>query len=121
MLQVRNPGIIQEKERLKANALMMRGFSFAAMLYAILSLLQFLIHTDVIQYLIFCTLSLIIAVLTHKRSRRFDEWSYRVTYSQALAYGSNLKEFLENSIPEWKPEENFRSKKKKKERRLAIV
>ncbi len=117
VLQVRSPNILQSNERFKANALMMRNFSFAAFLYALVQFALFLEQNSSTQYLVFSLLSLLVMYLTYRRSRRFDEWNYRAIYSQALAYGSNLKEFLENQTPAWHAEIKSKQNNKPKKTR----
>ena len=114
VLRVRNGGI-GETDRYKAEALMMRNFSFGSLLYAALQLTEFFLQTDVYYHLLLGALAVGVGVLTWKRARRFDEWNYRSIFTQALAYGSNLKEFLENPNPAWrtgiKSKENNKPKK----------
>jgi len=117
VLQVRTSETIQEAERLKANGLMMRNLSFGAFLFAVLQLVQFLFHTNVLLNLIPCLIAFFVMIITYQRSKRFDEWSYGDIYLQALAYGPNLKEFLKNEKPAWDPEKKvFERGKKLKER-----
>lgn len=104
VLQVRTHETIQESERLKATGLMMRNLSFGAFLFALLLLIQFLLNTHILQYLIMCLIAVVVMIITYQRAKRFDEWSYGNVFLQAMAYGSNLQEFLENSTPSWKTE-----------------
>ena len=103
VLQVRTKETIQEAERLKATGLMMRNFSFGAFLFALLQLVQFFVQKNSPHYLALCAAGLVAMVIAHHRAKRFDEWSYGNIFLQALAYGSNLKEFLENESPAWHP------------------
>ncbi len=104
VLRVRN-GEIGETDRHKAEALMMRNLSFGSLLYAALQLMEFILQTNSYYHILLGLLAIGVSILTWRRARRFDEWNYRSIYSQALAYGSNLKDFLENSTPAWSVKE----------------
>jgi hypothetical protein len=119
VLQTRSHNIIQNVERFKANALMMRNFSFVAFLNAALQLTQFLKEPLALQHMVFCLISLVVMTLTHRRARRFDDWNYRAIYSQALAYGPNLQEFLGNSIPQWKQKKTIRESAQLKKKGIS--
>lgn len=100
-LRVRNDNIIGDSERYKADALMMRNLSFGGLLYAVMQLVAIALNMQDIYRIMLVFLGLIIGWLGLQRAKRFDEWYYRTIYTQALMYGSNLKSFLENSVPEW--------------------
>lgn len=100
-LLVRNDDKLGDAERNKANALMMRNFSFGAFLYAVVQLISFIQAPGNIYHLALIVLGVAVGLLCYQRARRFDEWHYRTIYSQALMYGPSLKAFLENSTPAW--------------------
>jgi len=102
ILRVRNPQAILESERLKSIAFMMKNISACAFLYGVLQLIHFIKHATSPQYLYICLLAVALTLITYKRARLFDEITYRIVYDQALAYGSDLQEFLNNSTPSWK-------------------
>ena len=104
VLRVRNPQSIFESERLKSIAFMMKNISACAFLYGVLQLVQFIKQVTIPQYLYICLLAFALTLIAYKRARLFDEMTYRIIYDQALAYGSNLEEFLNNSTPSWKTE-----------------
>lgn len=101
-LLVRNDDKLGDAERNKANALMMRNFSFGACLYAVVQLINFIQQSNDASHLVLLALGVIVGGLCYQRAKRFDEWHYRTIYSQALMYGPSLKAFLENSTPAWK-------------------
>jgi hypothetical protein len=100
-LLVRNDDKLGDAERNKANALMMRNFSFGAFLYAVVQLVSFIQAPGDTYQLALIALGVVVGLLCYQRARRFDEWHYRTIYSQALMYGPSLKAFLENSTPAW--------------------
>lgn len=100
-LRVRNNGKIGDSERYKADALMMRNLSCGGFLYAVVQLLGFILQTQDIYRIGLVVLGIMVALLGYQRAKRFDEWYYRTIYSQALMYGKNVKEFLENPTPAW--------------------
>lgn len=113
-LKARNENSIGDSERYKADALMMRNFSFGAILYSLIQFLHFLKQTSDWYHLLLLILGFVLSFLTYQRAKRFDEWYYRTIYSQALVYGSSLREFLENSTPAWKVQEKHVQKSLKR-------
>lgn len=113
-LKVRNGNLVGDSERYKADALMMRNFSFAGFLYGLLQVVQFSQRIDHWYHLVLFVLGIVVGFLAYRRARRFDEWYYRTIYTQALVYGSNLKEFLENSTPMWKVKQQPKRTQNKK-------
>ena len=96
---------------------MMRNLSFGALLFAAFQLIQFFLNTNNFQYLIVSAIAVVVMIITHQRAKRFDEWSYGNVFLQALAYGTNLQEFLENDKPAWNTEKNIpKQGKRSKER-----
>lgn len=100
-LLVRNDDKLGDAERNKANALMMRNFSFGAFLYAIVQVINLFQSPAEIFHLGLIALGIVVGLLCYQRARRFDEWHYRTIYSQALMYGPSLNAFLENDTPAW--------------------
>jgi hypothetical protein len=100
-LKVRNQDLVGEAERFKAEGLMLRNLSFGLFLYGLIQLLQFVMQLDQWYHWLLFVIGLAASFLAHRRAGRFDEWFYRTIYSQALTYGASLKEFLNNSTPEW--------------------
>jgi hypothetical protein len=108
-LRVRNNKNLGETERYKADALMMRNLSFGGFLYAVVQLIGFILQTQEFFRIGLLLFGVTVGLLGYQRARRFDEWYYRTIYSQALVYGKNLKEFLENSTPAWNPPKDIAS------------
>ncbi len=116
-LKARNDNSVGDSERYKADALMMRNFSFGLLLYGLIQLLYFIGQTNNWYHLPLFIIGVAVSYLTFKRAKRFDEWYYRTIYSQALIYGSNLKEFLENPTPAWHSAKNLREKPQHKKKK----
>ena len=102
VLKIRNAEANQSLESLKAVTLMLRNFTFGAVLFSLLQLVQFFRDTNSFYFLAFCALALLTAYFLHRRAWQFDEWLFRNLYLDALVYGNSLKEVLENSEPKWK-------------------
>jgi hypothetical protein len=81
---------------------MLRNLSFGSLLSAVLQLVEFFNNSQQTYHLVVCGLAILAFYFLYNRSRRFDEWFFRTVYTEALVYGRNVKDIIQNSAPAWK-------------------
>ncbi len=81
----------------KATSIMLRNVSFALFLLAIVSAVSTFNSGFSLNFALVTIAALIGCFVALLRGDVFNQWFYLLIYQQSLAYGSNLKEVLENN------------------------